>query len=193
MRRPSGRATGGYVVALDVGTSSVRALLFDRHARPLPDAEIHIPYQPKLDRDGTAEVGVEKLLRVVEQALDALLEKVGPRRASRVAGVGVSTFWHGLLAADEGGRPLTPLYLWSDTRSGKAARDLASRLDAEAARQRTGCGIHPSYWPAKLAWLRETQPGLWRRGVRWLSFPDLLYQRLFGRLATSLSMASGTG
>src|SRR4029077_9989483 len=40
---------------------------------------------------------------------------------------------------------------------------------------------------------REDRPARWRRPVRWLSFGDLLFWRLFGRVGTSLSMASGTG
>ena len=184
------RPAGAFVVALDVGTSSVRSLLFDHRARPVRGAEVQFPYQPRVAADGSAEVPIAKLLRLVERAIDGLLKKSGRRE---IAAVGVSTFWHGVLGATEEGDPLTPLYLWSDTRSGNAARELAQRVDVEAVRQRTGCTIHPSYWPAKLAWLRNERPDLWRRPVRWLSFADLLYERLSGSSETSLSMASGTG
>jgi gluconokinase len=186
MARPS----GAFVVALDVGTSSVRALLFDRRARPVRGAEVHLPYQPRVRVDGTAEVAVGKLMRLVEQALDGIVKQAGGRE---IRAVGMSTFWHGLVGAEDGGEPLTPLYLWSDTRSGDAARELSERIDVEAVRQRTGCTIHPSYWPAKLAWLRQERPDLWRRSVRWLSFADLVYERFCGQGGTSVSMASGTG
>jgi gluconokinase len=186
MTRPS-RA---FVVALDVGTSSVRALLFDQRARPVRGAEVHLPYQPRVGADGTAEVPVEKLMRLVERALGQIVKQA---RRRDIRAVGVSTFWHGLLAAGENGEPLTPLYLWSDTRSGDAARELEQRVDVEAVHQRTGCTIHPSYWPAKLAWLRQERPDLWQRPVRWRSFADVLYERLCGESGTSLSMASGTG
>jgi gluconokinase len=105
----------------------------------------------------------------------------------------VSTFWHGLLASDESARALTPLYLWSDSRSRDVIERLTNRLDPDGARLRTGCPLHPSYWPAKLEWLRAERPDLWQGQVKWLSFGDLLYWRLFGKLGTSLSMASGTG
>jgi gluconokinase len=98
------------------------------------------------------------------------------------------------VAADESARALTPVYLWSDSRSRAANEKLLHRVDAERVRLRTGCPIHPSYWPSKLAWLKGARPDVWKRkDVRWLSFGDLLYWRLFGRLATSLSMASATG
>ena len=183
----------GYVGALDIGTSSVRALLFDADAKQVPGVEVHLPYTPRVALDGTYETDPEALFRMVTSAVDGLLHVAGPRRRSRLRAIGVSTFWHGLLGADASGRPLTPLYLWADTRSWRQAEDLKSKLDAEAVHQRTGCLLHPSYWPAKLAWLREQQPGLWRRRPRLLSFWDLVHQRLFGGTLTSVSMASGTG
>ena len=186
-------ATGRFVVALDVGSSSIRAILHDLRGRPIPGAEVHLPHVPRVRPDGTAEADVDRLLALVERAISDVLRLAGPKRAARIAGVGVSTFWHGLVAADESARALTPVYLWSDSRSSDASARLSARLDAEQVRLRTGCPIHPSYWPSKLAWLRAAQPGLWKRQVRWVSIGDLLYWRLFGRLGTSLSMASATG
>jgi len=186
-------ASGGYVVALDVGSSSVRAILHDLRARPVPGAEVHIPHAPRVRPDGTAEVDADVLVALVSRAVGGVLTLAGPTKAKRTVAVGLSTFWHGLVVADEAARALTPVYLWSDSRSAGATAKLRKRLDAEQIRLRTGCPIHPSYWPSKLAWLRAVQPDLWKRKVRWLSFGDLLYWRLFGRLGTSLSMASATG
>ena len=186
-------ASAGYVVALDVGSSSVRAILHDLRARPVPGAEVHIPHEPLVRPDGTAEVDADKLVAIVARAVSGVLRLAGPAKTKRIVAVGLSTFWHGLVAADESAHALTPVYLWSDSRSAEATSKLRQRLDGEAVRLRTGCPIHPSYWPSKLAWLKLVRPDLWQGRVRWLSFGDLLYWRLFGRLGTSLSMASATG
>src|SRR5713226_4832941 len=135
----------------------------------------------------------DELVDLMSLSVVQLMDRAGGERASSIAGVGVSTFWHGLVAADDSARALSPVYLWSDTRSRKAVEHLQDRLDGEAVRLRTGCPIHSSYWPAKLAWLRTERTDLWNRPVRWMSFGDLLFWRMFGSLATSLSMASGTG
>ena len=177
-------------LALDVGTSSVRAMLFTREAAPVDGAEVQLKYRRTLRGDGTAEVDVDELFEVTLNTIDGLLSQ--QRGARDIAAVGISTFWHGLLAAaDE--QPLTPLILWSDSRSWRAADQLRRQVDAEAIRQRTGCAIHPTYWPAKLVWLRKERPELWRRKPKWLSFGELLCWRLFGRPVTSVSLASGTG
>jgi gluconokinase len=181
------------VVALDIGSSSVRATLYDERGRPVPSSEVRHMYRSGVGADGTSEADADALLRLAARSLTEALDGAGPRRAGRIAGVGLSTFWHGLVAADEEARVLTPIYLWGDTRSSRASERLRGRLDVEAIRQRTGCPIHSSYWPAKLAWLRRERPELWRGQVRWVSLGDLFFWRLFGRLGTSLSMASGTG
>lgn len=188
------RRISSHVLALDVGTSSVRALLFDQRARQVPGALAQIPYQARFTSDGGAEVDSNQLvglvIRVIHQLLTKLRESSPP---PHIVAVGSSTFWHSLVAADDSGQALTPLYLWADSRSWQEAEELRDRIDADAVRHRTGCLIHPSYWPAKLAWLRKQRPELWSSPVRWLSFGDLLYWQLFGRPLTSVSMASGSG
>src|SRR5215472_10778710 len=165
-------------------------MLFDARGRPLPRSETKLEHRPRVGADGAAEADPDRLERLVHRAIAGTL---GHAAGAEIAAVGVSTFWHGLVGLDAGGRPTTPLVLWSDTRSRRQAERLRGQLDPEAVRRRTGCPIHPSYWPAKLAWLREAAPGAWARTARWASFGDLLYLHLFGELVTSASMASGTG
>jgi gluconokinase len=95
----------------------------------------------------------------------------------------VSCFWHSLVAVDQRDRPLTPVLTWRD-RAGAPPQ-----LAAEDYHRRTGCFLHPAYWPAKIERLR-------RDGVvaaRYLSFGDYLLLRLAGEARTSVSTASGTG
>jgi gluconokinase len=70
---------------------------------------------------------------------------------------------------------------------------LRKKLNEDEIHNRTGARFHPSYWPAKLLWLRTEQPEVFARTNKWLSFSDYVYLRLLGDAATSVSMASGTG
>ncbi|MGH7323214.1 MAG: gluconokinase [Candidatus Rokuibacteriota bacterium] len=178
------------VLALDVGTSSARAALYDDAGRALPGRFHRVPYRPTVTPDGGVEHDPERLLEAVTTCLDAVL--AGPRPPA-VDGVGVATFWHGLLGFDAGGRALTPLYMWADTRSAGDAAVLREALDEPALHARTGCHLHASYWPAKLRWLARERPAEAARAARWGSFGEYLELALFGEAATSLSMASGTG
>jgi gluconokinase len=99
-----------------------------------------------------------------------------------------------LLALDGDGKPLTPVLGWRDARSAAAAEWLRRRVDAGTVQARTGAHVHPSFWPAKLAWLAETDPDVFRSASRFVSFSDYLYEQLRGVTPScSLSIASGTG
>ena len=76
------------MLALDVGASSVRALLYDRRARPLPGAAVRLPYRPRIARDGTAEVDPKRLMRLVHRGLDELLRRAPPRLSGPIERVG---------------------------------------------------------------------------------------------------------
>jgi gluconokinase len=155
------------VLALDVGSSSVRAQPFDDRAEPLGELR-----QERYATDDPTEVAA------------AVRHVLGDDEAD-----GTSCFAHSLLAVDEDWKPLTPILGWRDTRSAAAAERLASGLDAEAVHARTGAFLHPSYWPAKLAWLAETEPETFSRAARFVSFADYLR----GEAETSLSLASTSG
>lgn len=164
------------VLALDVGSSSVRAQCFDERAEPVDELK-----QEKYDgRDP------DEIVELVRTVIDG--------RDEDADAVGTSCFGQSLVALGGDGRPMTELLGWRDTRSAAAAEWLRRRLDPAAVHARTGGFLHPSFWPAKLAWLAETEAEVFRSAARFVSFSDYLYERLLGRPSTaSLSIASGTG
>jgi gluconokinase len=180
------------VMALDIGTSSARAACFDAEARPLPGAEGRVAYTAHAAPDGAVVLDPDALVEAVAKAVDSALAGAGAR-AGEIAGVGASVFWHSLLALDAARRPLLPVLTWADTRSAAAAAALRARVDAEAAHARTGAVLHASYYPARLRWLRESQPDLFARAATWCGFAEYLLWRLTGDVRASVSMASGTG
>lgn len=186
------------VLTLDVGTSSVRAMLYDGQARAISGMETQRFHQMRSTPDGGVETDAGPLFDRVADCLDGVLHLAGPL-ASRIAAVAPDTFWHNVLGVDDAGQPCTPIYTWADTRAASAARALRGELDTAAIHATTGCVIHASYLPAKLRWLLGdpvgTHPGKDAVGrVRtWLSFAEYLTLRLFGTPSCSISMASGSG
>jgi gluconokinase len=172
------------VLALDVGSSSVRAIPFDERGREAGPAARR-EYSARHGRDGSAELDPDELVA----AAQAVLDEAGDGHDA----LGISCFWHSLLLLDGHDRPLTSVLLWQDRRAVPQAEELARRLDEDAVHARTGCVFHPSFWPAKLSWLRAEQPELVAAARRVLSFGDYLFLRLTGELRTSLSTASGSG
>jgi gluconokinase len=164
------------VLAVDVGTSSARAQLFEDGALPVGPSLGRQHHEP----DANGELDPEPIVQFAERALGA---------AGAVDAVAWSCLWHSLLALDERGRPLTPVSTWLDARAAPDTLTLAAELDADAVHTRTGAPLHSSFWPAKLR-------RLLREGTAFThvaSLPDYLRLRVTGTLSTTVSIASGTG
>ena len=184
--------SGTYVVSLDVGTSSVRTLLYDGQAREAPGFGAHLRYDLETTADGGVEVDADRLVALVVQGVDAIHQEL-KARGLRPRAVACCTFWHNVLGVGDDGRPTTPVLHPFDTRAAAAARQLAERLDSSRQHERTGCVLHASYVPAKLVWLAETRPQAFGATRRWMSFGEYLFLKLFGRAVASTSMVSGSG
>lgn len=179
--------TGTLALALDIGTSSARALIFDPEGRSLAGAKR--PYGWRTTADGGMETEAGTIVAAAAAALDAVLaDPPGP-----VAAVGLTSMWHTLVGVGEDGRPTTPVYSWSDMRARGAAAELRRQLDGGAVHRRTGAALHPCFLPVRLAWLRQAEPRLVERTRWWMSAGEYFALRLFGERRVSLSMASGTG
>jgi gluconokinase len=181
-------------LALDLGTSSLRAMVFDRRGRGIGESEEQLPYVLQTTPDGGAEFEAGPLFDLLVRCLDGTVERAGGR-AGEIVAVGWTCFWHSLLGLDDRGEPVTPIFYWADTRAAPAAAELRRELDEAAVLARTGCRLHVSYWPAKLRWLTRTQPDVTARVARWVSFAEYAAARLLGtaNAGVTFSMASGTG
>ena len=180
------------ILALDVGSSSVRASLQDALGEPVDGTATQLTYQFTRTPDDGAEVDADALLDLIARAVDATLSHAG-EQAGQIAGVAASMFWHSVLGVDVAGQPTTPVITWADRRAAGAAAELRARLDAEAVHRRTGCVLHSSYLPAKLLWLSRARPDAFARTARWMSPAEYLSLRLFRVARVGTSMASGTG
>lgn len=184
--------TQNLILGLDIGTSSVRAALYDERGEMLPDTLIKNERSLSVTDDGGFEIDAEKGLKQIVAAIDDVLKTV-PARRGRIVYVAQSSFWHSLVGVDAKGKPTTKVLAWGDTRSRRFTPVLKKRFDERSVHSRTGARFHSSFWPAKLLWLRKETPEGFDRTDLWLSFSDFVALRFLGVAATSVSMASATG
>lgn len=177
-----------FLLSIDVGTSGVRAALFDERGAPVPGAQTrnHRVFTTVSD---FAELDADQIVAEVIKTVDELLAN----SARRIDLIAISAFWHSLIGIDAAGLPTTPLLTWADTRAAQFAKTLRENFDEREIHARTGCRFHPSYWPAKLQWLKHEHHEKFLKARYWLGFAEYLCLRLFGDVATSISMASATG
>ncbi len=179
------------ILTLDVGTSSLRVLLFDAQGHQVAGVEARAQYAVHTTPDGGAELDPQAVLAAVVECLDQALAQADDLQA-QIAGVGACSLASSLVGVI-GDDAVTPVYIWADTRPAPDAEALRAALDEKAVHDRTGCVIHPSYLPARFLWLQRTRPDLLARVQRWMSIGEYLYQGLLGEATCSLSIASWTG
>ncbi|MFC6160792.1 FGGY family carbohydrate kinase [Kribbella jiaozuonensis] len=174
--------TDGRVLALDLGTSSARALvLSDDDASPIPGALARHKIAPTYGSDGSATLDLHEYVEGLLGCLDELQQN---GHLEHIGAIVLSSQWHSIVALDNHGGALTPVITWADTRS----IDLDPSIDERAFHARTGTWLHRLYWTRRIPWLLSTASPASFAGL-----PDLVLERLTGERVTSVSIASGTG
>ncbi len=181
-----------FILVLDIGSSSTRAVLFDATANMVPATLVREKSSFVVAADGAATDDPQAVLQRVTRCLDAALAAAGPLR-EQIAAVGCTTYAANLIGLDAAGQPCTPIFTYADTRSDHAADELRQSLDELAVLQRTGCPLRTSYWPALLRWLAHSDPQLMHRVRRWSSVGEWLFETFLGRSHLTYSFAAWTG
>jgi xylulokinase len=179
-----------YVLGIDVGTGSTRALIVDEKGRIVAAAtEEHEPFaSPKI---GWAEQRPEDWWRAAGIAVRKSLAQ-GNLRGDQISCVGFSGQMHGAVMLDAKGEVVRPALIWCDVRTEKQCKELNEKIGAERLIQLTCNPALPNFTLTKLLWVRENEPKNWKR-VRSVMLPkDYVRFRLTGERAIDVADASGT-
>lgn len=182
------------VIVLDLGSSSTRAMLYDAQANPVPGAMVREPFDFHVDQHGASEDHPALALARASRCLAALKASAAYRAHVQTEPlVAISSYAGSLLCLDDASQPLTPIYTYADTRASSDAAQLRETFDEIDVLQRTGCRIRANYTPARLAWLKRTQPDIFARTRHFVTLSDYVRLRLFGQLRCGISIASWSG
>ncbi len=100
---------------------------------------------------------------------------------------------HSIMAINELGQPILPLFIWSDTRSREQSKKITESGLAQKFYEITGTPVHPMSPLCKLIWLKETEPEIFNEAHKFLSIKEYVLFRLTGELVIDHSTASATG
>ena len=181
-----------FILTLDVGSSSVRTLLYGFDGNEIPGFGSQIKYSPHTTEDGGWEIDPQQLTAQVARTITDICAQMRVK-SIRPSAVAIDTFWHSIVGVGNGGKPATPILHPFDSRSAGAAAELAKRIDNLGQHARTGCMLHSSYPPSKLFWLAQTQPEAFTAATRWMSAGGYLFLEFFGKPVVSTSMVSASG
>lgn len=149
----------GYVLAIDQGTTSTRAMVFDAEAKPRATAQI--PITQIYPAPGEVEHDPEEIWQSVLTASRAVLRDVG---AESIAALGITNQRETTLVWERAtGKPLANAIVWQDRRTAKLCQDLSEEGWGGHVAEATGLVIDPYFSATKLAWLLANVPGLEER------------------------------
>jgi xylulokinase len=181
---------GGYLLGVDVGTTTVRCILFDLQGRSVSEAyrepRVYYP-QPYW-----AEVDPEDWWACSAAAIGEVLSH-SRVPAHEIVGVGLCGLKHAVVAIGADGNPLARAMLWMDQRCRPQAEWMGAEHGELVARA-TGRGGAFSTTPSapKLRWIAEHEPALLERTRTFLLAKDYIRFRLTGSQATDATDAGGT-
>lgn len=178
-----------YLLAHDLGTSGNKAVLYGEDGTLLASALYEYPtFYPF---PGAVEQEPEKWWEAVCHSTRELIAKAGIG-AKEIAAVSFSAQMMGCLLVDKEGKPLRNMLIWADTRAGRQEAWMKSRVKDERGYRITGHRISSSYSAAKLLWVKEHEPELYRKCWKMIHAKDYIIFKLTGRMVSDYSDASGT-
>jgi xylulokinase len=177
----------GTFLGLDVGTSSVKALLVDAEQRVVSEASA--PLEVSRPHPLWSEQDPEDWFRGIEAATGAIRSDA-PAGFQALAGVGLSGQMHGATLLDARDKPLRPAILWNDGRSFAECAELKRRVPE--LERRTGNLAMPGFTAPKMLWVAAHEPDIAKLTRRVLLPKDYVRLRLSGEAVSEMSDASGT-
>ncbi|TXI68212.1 MAG: gluconate kinase [Cyclobacteriaceae bacterium] len=181
-------ALNSFVIAIDIGTTSTKALAVTATGKVL--AQHQVFYSTAYSRPGYAEQNANEILAAVISALNTIETQLD---LSKAVALTFSSAMHSVVAVNEKCEALTPLMIWADTRSSAQAKKLRhSELGIELHR-RSGTPIHPMSPLCKLMWLQINEPEMHSRAYKFISIKEFVWYHLTGEFSIDYSIASATG
>ncbi|WP_431932104.1 FGGY family carbohydrate kinase [Micromonospora sp. RP3T] len=174
------------ILALDLGTSSVRGLVLDADAVPRPGALARRKVRLATGDDGAGTLDGAGYLACLVECLDELAAGGHLREVGLVA---TSAQWHSVLPLAADGTPSGPVLTWLDTRPTPPV-GVAGPADPDDYHRRTGTWWHRCYWSVRLPWLRERAGDV---SPRFVGLAEYVLGALLDDAPMSMSLASGTG
>ena len=149
-----------YILAIDQGTSSTKALIFDEQGQAIAKGAEHL-HTHYLDHGFVEQepaIIYQNVLAAVQKCLQAFAEKGFDSTA--IAGIGISNQRETFVVWDKAGKPLHNAVVWQCKRSVQICEELKQQGLSEQVNQKTGLVIDPYFSATKLIWLSRNNEAI---------------------------------
>ena len=146
-----------YILAIDQGTTSTRAILFDNNMSPVVTSQKEFPqYFPN---PGWVEHDPEDIWGSVVATCREVIEKTG-LNAKEIKGIGITNQRETVVVWDKNsGKSMGNAIVWQDKRTAQLCEDLKKRGLETLFAEKTGLLLDPYFSSSKLSWLLDNYSG----------------------------------
>jgi len=176
-----------YYIGLDVGTSSVKALLVSKTGEVVRSATPEYPFQTP--KPMWAETDPDIWWEATQRAIRSLLGEVNP---NEIAAVGLTGQMHGMVALDGKGKVLRPCIMWNDQRSYVECDEITGIVGEREVLRITGNPVLAGFTAPKILWVKKNEPEVFSAIDKIVLPKDYIRYKLSSEFFTDVSDASGT-
>ncbi len=173
-----------YLLGVDVGTTSIKAAVFDEQGNEISSANIDYTLIASGD---FIEFDAMQYWSLFQRAMQ---EAVGDLEISALA---IDTQCETLILADEKGNPLCNAIVWLDNRALNQAEQIERHFGTQKVYEVTGQPEVTATWPAcKLLWVKQNRPEIWEKTKKVFLLEDFLLFKLTGKFVTEKTLQSSS-
>ncbi len=177
-----------YMLGIDIGTTSTKAVLFTEKGEVIQQENIGYPlYTPDIS---TAEQDPEEIFQAVLQAISKIMKHHSQKKISFIS---FSSAMHSVIAIDENDQPLTACITWADNRSEAWAHKIKDELNGHEIYKRTGTPIHPMSPLSKICWIVNENPEVAAKAKKYIGIKEYVFKKFFDQYIVDHSLASSMG
>lgn len=179
-----------YLIGLDIGTSSTKAIAFDLKGNAI--SKCNIGYLILNPKSSWSEQCPEEIFEAVINSIKCVVNE-NDNKQNKLLGVSFSSAMHGIIAVNENGDKLTNCIIWADTRSKEYSETIKNSKTGHEIYMKTGTPIHPMSPLCKLAWMKDNMKKVFKNTSKFISIKEYVFFKLFGKYVVDYSVASATG
>ncbi len=172
-----------YILAIDLGSSQMKLMVMDERANAV--LTVSRQYPTTAGKNGWLEQAPGDWEAALKSGIAELKERVS---LDKIEVISLSGHMSAVVLLDGEGEVLCPCIMLSDARSQKQSEKLSAQM-GDSIRQYTGNPVNNAFSLPKLVWLKEQEPGIFRRTKVWLSPKDYLRFRLTDEIWTDYTDA----
>ncbi len=174
-----------YILILDIGTSSMRGILFDDRGRSLYTKQVR--YMARHINAVTIEQPAADWDQACEIILTAVAEVLREKKLV-LAAIAVTSQRSSLLPVDGEGEALMPAIMWQDSRNSQ----ICQRMQAHTGEifRLSGAPVNTIFSGAKMTWIKQEASDIYKKTEHFLSVPEYILHRLTGMYRTDTTFAS---